>query len=262
MCVESLPEADVIVFLTQDATLASPDALKQLLAAFSDPRVGAAYGRQLPRPGAHAIEAHARLFNYTGHREVKTLDDIPRLGMKTVFISNSFAAYRRTALEECSGFPRHVISTEDTYCAARMVLKDWKVAYCPEATVYHSHGFSFRQEFRRYFDIGVFYSREGWIHDKFGRAEGEGFRFVRSEMRYLWKHRKRAIGSAVVRTALKLAGYKLGSYEQRLPRNLRRFLSCNRTFWDQQVGVGRSGNREFELNRKGAVSAQAAGERN
>jgi rhamnosyltransferase len=51
--------ADFAVFLTQDAILAHPEALAQLLTAFDDPSVAAAYGRQLPHANANAIAAHA-----------------------------------------------------------------------------------------------------------------------------------------------------------------------------------------------------------
>jgi rhamnosyltransferase len=58
-----LPEAEILVYLTQDAVLAGPDEFKKLLTAFNAPQVAAVYGRQLPRIGAGAIEAHARGFN-------------------------------------------------------------------------------------------------------------------------------------------------------------------------------------------------------
>src|SRR5450755_2705939 len=61
---ECLPNADFLVYLTQDAIPCGADAFERLLQAFADPHVGAAYGRQLPREEAGPIERHARLFNY------------------------------------------------------------------------------------------------------------------------------------------------------------------------------------------------------
>jgi len=230
-CVNRLTDVDIIVFLTQDAVLASPHALSRLLREFDDPKVGGAYGRQLPRPGAGAIETHARLFNYPDESSVRTIDDIPRLGMKTSFISNSFAAWRRQALLAIGGFPTHTIQNEDTHAASRMILAGWKVAYAADACVYHSHSLTWRQEFQRYFDIGVFHARDPWIREKFGQAGGEGLRFVYAEMKYLRQQRPSAIPSAMVRTFLKLLGYKLGNHERRFPRWTKRLLSANRRFW-------------------------------
>lgn len=46
--VDYLADAEILLFLTQDALLADAEALANLLAAFADPEVGVAYGRQLP----------------------------------------------------------------------------------------------------------------------------------------------------------------------------------------------------------------------
>ncbi|BBI49658.1 hypothetical protein HORIV_20790 [Vreelandella olivaria] len=65
-----------------------------------------AFGRQLPHPDASPIAAHARYFNYPDESRVVATADIPRLGIKTAFLSNSFAAYRREALSARAGFPK------------------------------------------------------------------------------------------------------------------------------------------------------------
>src|SRR6202012_1352976 len=73
---------DICVFLTQDAILADKDSLKNLAAAFADPKVGLAYGRQLPHRNAKPLEIHARLFNYPPVSGVRTLEDKETLGFK------------------------------------------------------------------------------------------------------------------------------------------------------------------------------------
>ncbi len=231
--VELLADSEVVIFMTQDAFFASPDALARLVARFDDPKVGAVYGRQLPRRGAKPIEAHARLYNYPRESCVKTREDIPQLGLKTSFISNSFAAWRRTALLESGGFPTHTIQNEDAFVASRMILSGWKVVYAADAEVYHSHPFTWGQEFRRYFDIGVFHARDPWIRSQFGQAGGEGLRFVKSELRYLRSKQPTAIPSAIIRTGLKLLGYKLGHIEKHLPHGLKERLSANKAYWER-----------------------------
>jgi len=231
LALDLAPKADVFVYLTQDALLAGEDHVLQLLRAFDDPSVGAAFGRQLPRRNASPIEAHARLFNYSTRSGLRTLSDKATLGFKAIFISNSFAAYRRTALEAVGGFPRDTIFGEDTITAAKLLKAGWKIAYVAEAQVYHSHSYTWRQEFRRYFDIGVLHSREHWLIEEFGGASGEGARFVRSELRSLWPKHWWLIPSALIRTALKLVGYKLGKMESHLPVALKRSISMNRGYW-------------------------------
>ena len=225
------PEAEILVFMTQDAILAAPDSLARLVDAFNDPLVGAAYGRQLPRPGAPPVEEHARFFNYPPRSAVKTAADIPRLGLKTAFISNSFAAYRRAALAGVDGFPENVIIGEDTHAAARMLRAGWKIAYRAAAAVVHSHAYSWPQEWRRYFDTGVFHARHPWLRESFGAAEGEGWRFLRSEIAHLGRRAPGLIPAALLRTGIRYLGFRTGLAERFLPVYLKRRMSAQKTFW-------------------------------
>lgn len=235
MAVDLLPDASTVVFLTQDAILADSCAISNLLDAIaSDANIGAAYGRQLPRPGATPIEAHARLFNYSAASQVRTLSDRDQLGFKTIFISNSFAAYRREALMQVGGFPEGVLFGEDTITAARLLLAGWRVAYAADAQVYHSHAYTWRQEFKRYFDIGVLHSKEAWLTQEFGGTGSEGRRFVASELRHLRSTRPALVPSALIRTALKLLGYRLGRREATLSPTWKSRLSMQPSYWSKE----------------------------
>ncbi len=227
-----LPEGtDVVVFMTQDALLADSHALSYLVAVFADPAVACAYGRQLPHADATPVAAHARLFNYPVVSRTVSLNDKAHLGLKTCFLSNSFAAYRLADLQAVGGFPSSVILGEDMSVAARLLLAGKCVAYVADACVHHSHNYSVLQEFRRYFDTGVFHARSPWLLQSFGGAGGEGLRFVRSELAYLWRHAPVWIPSALVRTAAKLAGYRLGRLEALWPVWFKRWCSMHKGFW-------------------------------
>ncbi|MFY9646916.1 MAG: glycosyltransferase family 2 protein [Terriglobales bacterium] len=208
-------DADLLVYLTQDSILADANAMANLVAAFQDTSIAAAYGRQLPRPNANPIEAHARLFNYPPVSAVRSLESRDTLGFKAIFFSNSFGAYRRTALEQVGGFPLEANFGEDTVVVARLLERGWRVAYVAEAPTYHSHAYSFREEFRRYCLIGQLHGNEPWLLRDFGTASGEGGRFAISEIRYLFGHAPWLIPEAIVRTALKYLGYKRGSANPR-----------------------------------------------
>ncbi|BBM05676.1 hypothetical protein HAALTHF_27910n [Vreelandella aquamarina] len=87
-------------------------------------------------------------------------------------MSNSFAAYRREALLAAGGFPEGTILSEDMMAGARLLQQGWKLAYCADACVQHSHNYTLAAEFKRYFDIGVFHHREQWLLAWLGKAEG------------------------------------------------------------------------------------------
>src|SRR5690606_19238861 len=93
MMVSRNPDYDIYVFLTQDAYLEDADAIENLVAPFHDEKVGAVCGRQLPHKDASPLAEHARLFNYPATSMLKSFEDVPQMGIKTAFMSNSFAAY-------------------------------------------------------------------------------------------------------------------------------------------------------------------------
>jgi rhamnosyltransferase len=232
---EQLAWAEIIIYLTQDSIPANSAAFSELLQAFRDPQVAAAYGRQLPRRGAGPIESHARLFNYPAASGQRAYADHQTLGIKTTFLSNSFAAYRRQALLSVGGFPAHVIMAEDALVAGRLLLAGWKTAYVASAQAYHSHDYTAREEFRRYFDIGVYHAREAWLRESFGNAGGEGLRFVKSEIRYLLPRHAYLIPYALLKTLAKAGGYYLGRREASLSRSWARRLSYHKGYWDTQL---------------------------
>ncbi len=233
LAAELCRDCDVLVYLTHDAVLADAGALGRLLRAFDDPTVAVAYGRQLPRPGAGPIEAHARLFNYPPTSARRSLADTARLGMKAAFSSDSFCAYRRSALEEVGNFPERAIGSEDMVVAARVLQHGMTVAYVGDACVLHSHAYTALQELRRYFDIGVLHAQESWLLRELGAPEGEGLRFVLSEARHLLFRAPWLLPVAALRTAGKLAGYRLGRRHADLSEAWRLRLSMHRGFWSR-----------------------------
>jgi|APAra7269096936_1048531.scaffolds.fasta_scaffold00504_15 rhamnosyltransferase len=226
-------DADALILLTQDAIPATPQTFANLIQELEeDPRIGLAYGRQLPHPGAGILEAQSRHFNYSPQSRSKSLADAGELGIKTCFSSDSFSVYRRSALQAVGGFPEDVIGGEDAHVAARMLLNGYLVRYAASACVQHSHSYSLMQEFRRYFDIGVFYGREPWIREAFGSAGGEGKRYVQAELRALRDAGQlQRVPEVLLRSALKLLGYRLGHAEQHLPTPLKRRLSMFSNYW-------------------------------
>ncbi len=210
---------DILVYMTQDALPAGRASIENLVRPIAmDEKTGASFGRQLPGPDATPFAAHLRLYNYPDNSSRRRLADKSRLGLKAAFISNSFAAYRKTALEETGWFKEGVIFGEDMLAGARMLLSGFELAYEAGADVYHSHNYGVFQEFRRYFDIGVFHEEEKWLLREFGSAGKEGWRYVLSELSYIISRRAyHLLPEWVIRNCLKLAGYKLGQVHRRIP---------------------------------------------
>jgi rhamnosyltransferase len=228
-----MASGDILVYMTQDAVPCDTNSLETLIAPFSDPRIGASYGRQMPYPDATCFSKHLRLFNYPEKSAVRCWQDREKYGFKTAFISNSFAAYRKNLLESVGFFQGGLLFGEDTFTMAKLLRKGYCVAYAADAKVIHSHNYTVSQEFRRYFDIGVFHADKRDLLESFGTPLGEGKRYVRSEFSQLvGDHEFIRLPESILRNGAKFLAYHLGKRYSSLPRRFAVFCSFNKGWWD------------------------------
>lgn len=224
---------DIAIFLTQDA-IPQANFIEKILTAFEDPDVACVYGRQLPHINANPLARHARAFSYPDRGYVARIDDARTMGIKTVFMSNSFSAYRISLFKQLGGFPSETILCEDMYFTAKAILAGYKSAYIADAMVRHSHNYSPVEEFKRYFDIGVFHYDEPWIRERIGSAGGEGKKFIVSEFRYLLKHGFWWMPLGFLNNFMKIVGYKFGQNYKKIPLPLIKKLSMHKRFWNSK----------------------------
>jgi rhamnosyltransferase len=224
---------DVLVFLTQDALPRDNMLIENLTGPLHDPNVALSYGRQLPRPDAGALDRFLRAFRYAERPKITDEKMLKQFGIKAISNSNVCSAVKRSCFIEVGRFPEPSIVGEDVTLAAKLLLKGYKIAYTPSAEVYHSHNYSLRQQFGRYFDIGVFFSRQKWILEQ-AVPDREGYRFIKEQISFLIRERiARLIPYAILEAAAKFAAYRLGLWERHLPAAVKRRISMHSFFWDR-----------------------------
>ncbi len=229
-----IAKGDILVFLTQDALPYDNNTIENIIKVFDNKEIGAAYGRQFSYEDTNLFGKHLREFNYPDIASIKSKNDISIYGIKTAQLSNSFAAYRKSALDEVGTFKNNLILGEDVYTGAKMILAGYSLAYVSDAKVYHSHSYTIWQEFKRYFDIGVFHKCEEWILKEFGKPEGEGMRYIKSEINYLLKNGAwYLLPEFFVRNGMKYIGYKLGQNYESLPQWMIKKFSMHHRWWDK-----------------------------
>jgi rhamnosyltransferase len=158
----------------------------------------------------------------------RALHDRDRYGMKTFFCSNSFAAYRRKALEGVGWFKTSLLMGEDMHACAKLLKVGFHIAYVADAAVYHSHNYSMKQEFKRYFDLGAFFQKEQCILDEYGNAGREGLRFIRSEVSFLVRNGLfHYLPMSLLRMLAKGAGYRFGHLYPYLPTSIIKWASMH-----------------------------------
>lgn len=227
-------DCEFLVYLTQDAIPQGPHWLAALLQPLAEPGVALVYGRQLPRPGAGWPERHAREFNYPAAADRSQAADLRQRGVKALFCSNSFAAYRRRALVAVGGFPEQLPMGEDMAVALRLLQAGHTRVYQPGACAVHSHAYSAREELQRYFDIGALMAIDPELRRVRVSTSGEGLRFLRAELAGALRHQGwRGVFACTTRTLAKSLGFQLGRRYRLLPGGWRRRLSMHSFFWSR-----------------------------
>lgn len=222
-----MSEADYILFMTQDAMPKDKHLLENLLQGFAQKNVGIVYGRQLARKDADVLEQMARLHNYPAESQLKTAEDIERLGIKTYFCSDVCAMYDREQYLALGGFVHPTIFNEDMIMASKFIEAGKAVYYAAEAQVIHSHSYTCMQQFHRNFDLGVSQKQYSEIFDKIS-SEKEGAGFAKNTIVTLCK-KGRIIKAFyfAVQCGFRLFGFKFGKNYDKLPHWL--VMKCTMT---------------------------------
>lgn len=227
----SLTTGPIIVGLSGDAIPASEYWLRNMLANFSDPGVGAVYGRQLPKPGSYS-ERHDTFDTIYGDKKIiKDPAKGNNLGYRFYHFSDVNAAIRRSIWQQ-TPYPENLKIFEDLGIAKNILDGGWKIVYEPEGAVFHSHNYTAKALFRRYVDIGYTLKQVG-IWD----APGTRSSLFRDLRKLLQKQIKRS-GEAgaqgrytgIGKNLAKSAGLVIGLNQHLLPFALKRHLSAARVF--------------------------------
>lgn len=227
-----LSDADVMVFMTQDAMPADRELLAELLKALDqEENIAAAYARQLPNAECSFVERYTRAFNYPDTSLVKTKADLDKYGIKTFFCSNVCAAYKKEIYEKQGGFVRRTIFNEDMIYAGGLIQAGYGIVYAAEARVIHSHNYNCMQQFHRNFDLGVSQAEHPEIFEGVP-SEGEGMRLVKKTLAYLiHSGRIWLIPGFALQCAGKYAGYLAGKKFRKLPKKFILWCTMSPNYW-------------------------------
>jgi rhamnosyltransferase len=137
----ALSRHDRVIFLNADATPQGPDWLGPLVRALDDPRVAAVFGRQIPRPDCTPAFAHDYDRCFGERRESARWDH---------FFSMVSSGLRREVWAR-RGFLETMQYSEDDEYTRWCRTAGYRIAYCPDSVVMHSHNYTPRQAYKRSF---------------------------------------------------------------------------------------------------------------
>lgn len=224
-------EADILVFMTQDAVPQDELLIENLVKPLADEMVACSYARQLPDTDSTMTEQLTREFNYPKEGCIKSKSDLERLGIKTYFCSNVCCAYNGKIFRELKGFINHTIFNEDMIYAAKVIQNGYKIAYAADARVIHSHNYSGRQQFHRNFDLGVSQAEHPEIFAAVS-SESEGIKMVKDTVAKLKAAGYSSeIPNYIVTSGCKFVGYRMGKNFRKLPMWLIKKCTMSPMYW-------------------------------
>ena len=224
-------DADLLLFMTQDAMPYDNACVEHLVEKFSLPHVKAAYARQLPRDDCRTLERFTRGFNYPEESDIKDAGDLPKLGVKTFFCSNVCAMYDRRTYEELGGFVESTLFNEDLIYAGHLVQAGYAIAYAADAKVWHWHNYTAKDQFKRYFDLAVSQVDAGGLFTQV-KSESEGIRLVKMTLKhFIKKGQFYYIPKIITQNGAKYIGYRLGKNYKKLPKKWILKISLNLWYW-------------------------------
>lgn len=147
--------SNILVFITQDIIIKSDNWLYELVSPIINLETVACYSRQISK--YNNIEKYIREKNYPADSFIVSKEDIQKLGLKTFFFSDASSAVRTDVFKELNGYDgKNLVINEDMYIAYKIIMRGYKIKYCADSVVYHSHRFSLKNLYNRYYAIGVF----------------------------------------------------------------------------------------------------------
>ena len=136
-----LAQAVFGIFLNADATPQGTNWLRPLVMALQDPQTAAVFGRQIPRPNCHAVFANDYERCFGTDRESQKWDH---------FFSMVSSGLRKEIWAR-RGFLEKMQYSEDDEYTRWCRGAGYRIAYCPESVVMHSHNYTPQQAYKRSF---------------------------------------------------------------------------------------------------------------
>lgn len=226
-----LAQGELIAFLSQDATPATKSWLRELVSPLKDHNIAGVFGGQVPREDAPPMEKFFYSQRFPQVQKKRSLGKQKKIDLDDIFFSNVNSAMRRDMLMSYQ-FDNAIIMSEDQEWAKRVLLDGFDTLYEPNAVVNHSHNYTLKTAFQRYFDSA--YSLMEVTDDTFRNFTRAGFSYTMDELRYVMKNFPETVPFLFLYDFSKVAGTFLGRQAKRLPRRVCKMMSLHKYHWDRQ----------------------------
>lgn len=169
-------KADIITFITQDVIIEDELWLYNLVKDIEEGKCEASYSRQICNN--NSIEKYTRELNYPDKSRFVTKDDINKLQLKTFFFSDASSAIKRDIFVKLNGYDgKNLPINEDMYIAYKLITNGYTIKYCADSCVIHSHDFTLKQIYDRYYLTGKFFKGNSYLNQY--KVNNSGFNMAK-----------------------------------------------------------------------------------
>jgi len=151
-------ESRIVVMISQDIKLTNNMVFYNLVSEIDSSKAQYTYARQICTN--KSIEKYIRTKNYPSESFYVTKNDIDKMQLMAFFASDACSAYDRDVFLKLNGYNGYDVMMNEDQLYSKFILDNGYVKkYCSDAIVEHSHKYTLKQLYKRYYDAGVFYGK-------------------------------------------------------------------------------------------------------
>lgn len=223
-------DGDIIVFISQDVVMKDKLWLMNLVKPIMLNECEASFSRQLCTN--NSIERYIRKINYPEVSRIVSKNDVDTYGLLTFFYSDASSAIKASIYKELKGYDnKNLIINEDMYLAYKIINNGYRIKYCADSQVIHSHTFTLKQLYNRYFDTGVFLRQNSYLL-KF-KANKSGGDLAKQVFKEALKEKNfKVVINLIPNFAARFIGSNLGKRYESLSQKFVIKSSMNKNYWN------------------------------
>lgn len=201
-------QSDIVVFITQDIIIEDNMWLYKLVKDIENGKCEASYSKQICNN--NSIEKYTRELNYPEESRFVTKDDIDKLQLRTFFFSDASSAIKRETFIKLNGYDnKNLPINEDMYIAYKLIMNGYTIKYCEDSRVIHSHNFTLKQIYDRYYLTGKFFKQNSYLNKY--KVNNSGFGMAKYVLkRALQDKNWKALICFLPNMAVRFIGMKVG----------------------------------------------------
>lgn len=222
-----LARGEYIVYLSQDALPANQFWLSNLIKSLKYNKIAGSFSRQIPKNNSKTTEKFFYQYHFPEKKIIRPTKKI-NIPIHSTFFSNVSSCIKKKILKKYN-FNEKLLMCEDQQWSQDVIKAGFKTAYEPSSVVIHSHNYSLKKTFQRYFDSAI--SLSEIINKNFRIFRKIGLTYMKKEFNYIIKNELTLLPYLTAQNASKILGALLGFYQEKIPIILKKRFSMHSYYW-------------------------------